>query len=210
MDIIPLDRDDDVMLKELFGLACRSEAVSRVQPIQRTEDEFLKMVRFDFPGEREEGAVAMVDGSPAAWARIFFPERDNLDKCWSHLEVVTTPYQGYWEQRGWVKAAVVRTMSRVDGYGEVGGGTFVAGVAFAGDRGISRVEVSLDDGATWADAELERPLSGLTWRRWRLPFDPGTDPVVVVRATDGEGVVQPAEPMDPHPSGATGLDRVTL
>jgi hypothetical protein len=109
-----------------------------------------------------------------------------------------------------VKAAVVRTMSRVDGYGEVGGGTFVAGVAFAGDRGISRVEVSLDDGATWADAELERPLSGLTWRRWRLPFDPGTDPVVVVRATDGEGVVQPAEPMDPHPSGATGLDRVTL
>ena len=87
MDIIPLDHDDDVMLKELFGVATRSESVSRVQPIQRTEDEFLKMVRFDFPGEREEGAVAMVDGSPAAWARIFFPERDNLDKCWTHLEV---------------------------------------------------------------------------------------------------------------------------
>ena len=82
MDIIPLDRDDDVMLKELFGVACRSEAVSRVQPIQRTEEEFLKMVRFDFPGEREEGAVAVVDGSPAGWARVFFPERDNLDKCW--------------------------------------------------------------------------------------------------------------------------------
>jgi GNAT superfamily N-acetyltransferase len=87
MDIIPLDRDDDVMLKEVFGVACRSEAVSRVQPIQRTEEEFLKMVRFDFPGEREEGAVAMVDGSPAGWARIFFPERDNLDKCWTQLEV---------------------------------------------------------------------------------------------------------------------------
>ncbi|GAA2162976.1 acetyltransferase (GNAT) family protein [Humibacillus xanthopallidus] len=87
MDIIPLDRDDDVMLKEIFGVACRSEAVSRVQPIQRTEEEFLKMVRFDFPGEREEGAVAMVDGSPAGWARVFFPERDNLDKCWTQLEV---------------------------------------------------------------------------------------------------------------------------
>ncbi|MGZ5318004.1 MAG: molybdopterin-dependent oxidoreductase [Actinomycetota bacterium] len=131
-------------------------------------------------------------------------------KWLEHLEVVTAPYQGYWEQRGWVKAAVVRTMSRVDGYGEVGGGTFVAGVAFAGDRGISRVEVSLDDGAAWADAELERPLSGLTWRRWRLPIEAGTDPVVVVRATDGDGVVQSAEPVDPHPSGATGLDRVTL
>jgi DMSO/TMAO reductase YedYZ molybdopterin-dependent catalytic subunit len=131
-------------------------------------------------------------------------------KWLEHLEVVTAPYQGYWEQRGWVKAAIVRTMSRVDGSGEVAGGTFVAGVAFAGDRGIARVEVSLDDGATWTDAELERPLSGLTWRRWRLPFEPGTDPTVVVRATDGDGVVQPAEYTDPHPSGATGLDRVTL
>ena len=87
MDIIPLDHDDDVMLKELFGVATRSESVSRVQPIQRTEEEFLKMVRFSYPGEREEGAVAVVDGSPVGWARVFFPERDNLDKCWNHLEV---------------------------------------------------------------------------------------------------------------------------
>ena len=131
-------------------------------------------------------------------------------KWLEELEVVTVPYAGYWEQRGWVKAAVVRTMSRVDGYGDLAGGTFVAGVAFAGDRGISRVQVSLDGGTTWSDAELERPLSGLTWRRWRLPFDPGSDPEVVVRATDGDGAVQPSEYMDPHPSGATGLDRVTL
>ncbi|KRB48123.1 GNAT family N-acetyltransferase [Terrabacter sp. Root181] len=87
MDIIPLDHDDDVMLKELFGVATRSESVSRVQPIQRTEEEFLKMVRFQFPGERQEGAVAVVDGSPVGWALVFFPERDNLDKCWSHVEV---------------------------------------------------------------------------------------------------------------------------
>ncbi|MEO8476775.1 MAG: molybdopterin-dependent oxidoreductase [Actinomycetota bacterium] len=131
-------------------------------------------------------------------------------KWLEQLEVVTEPYRGYWEQRGWVKAAVVRTMSRVDGYGAVGGGTFVAGVAFAGDRGISRVEVSLDDGATWDDAELEGSLSGLTWRRWRFPFDPSADAIVIVRATDGDGAAQSTEPMDPHPSGATGLDRVTL
>ncbi|NUR17554.1 MAG: GNAT family N-acetyltransferase [Terrabacter sp.] len=87
MDIIPLDRDDDVMLKGLFGVAIRSEAVSRVQPVRRTEDEFRKMVRFTFPGEREEGAVAIVDGSPVGWSRVFFPERDNLDKCWTELEV---------------------------------------------------------------------------------------------------------------------------
>jgi GNAT superfamily N-acetyltransferase len=45
------------------------------------------MVRFQFPGERQEGAVAVVDGSPVGWALVFFPERDNLDKCWSHVEV---------------------------------------------------------------------------------------------------------------------------
>jgi GNAT superfamily N-acetyltransferase len=87
MDIIPLDRDDDVMLKELYGVAVRSEAVSRVQPIRRSHEEFVKQVRFDFPGEREEGAVAVVDGTPVGWVRLTFPQRDNLDKAWFHLEV---------------------------------------------------------------------------------------------------------------------------
>jgi GNAT superfamily N-acetyltransferase len=87
MDIIPLDRDDDVMLKELHGLAARSEAVSRVQPISRSHEEFVKQVRFDFPGEREESAVALVDGVPVGWSRVTFPERENLDKSWFHLEV---------------------------------------------------------------------------------------------------------------------------
>lgn len=87
MDIIPLDRDDDVMLKGVFAAACRSEAVSRVQPVRRAVDEFVKQVRFDFPGERTEGAVALVDGTPVGWSQLFFPERDNLDKSWFNLEV---------------------------------------------------------------------------------------------------------------------------
>ena len=87
MEIIPLDRDDDVMLKGVFAVACRSEAVSRVQPVRRDLDEFVKGVRFDFPGERAEGAVALVDGTPVGWSQLFFPERDNLDKSWFNLEV---------------------------------------------------------------------------------------------------------------------------
>jgi GNAT superfamily N-acetyltransferase len=87
MDIIPLDRDDDVMLKGVFAVACRSEAVSRVQPVRRDVDEFVKQVRFDFPGERTEGAVALVDGTPVGWSQLFFPERDNLDKSWFNLDV---------------------------------------------------------------------------------------------------------------------------
>jgi GNAT superfamily N-acetyltransferase len=87
MDIIRLDRDDDVMLKALYGVASRSEAVSRVQPVRREPEEFVRQVRFDFPGERTEGAVALVDGTPVGWSRVTFPERENLDKCWTHLEV---------------------------------------------------------------------------------------------------------------------------
>lgn len=46
----------------------------------------------------------------------------------------------------------------------------IAGIAFAGDRGISRVEVSTDDGTSWADAELEPTLSELSWTRWRFDW----------------------------------------
>jgi DMSO/TMAO reductase YedYZ molybdopterin-dependent catalytic subunit len=132
-------------------------------------------------------------------------------KWLASIEVVDTPYLGYWEQRGWVKAAIVKTWSRIDGLDQPDEGAWsVAGIAYAGDRRVERVEISLDDGATWRDAELEPPLSGLTWARWRLAFDPADASRILVRATDGDGVVQVEAPQPPHPSGATGYDAVTL
>jgi DMSO/TMAO reductase YedYZ molybdopterin-dependent catalytic subunit len=126
------------------------------------------------------------------------------------IEVVDRPYRGYWEARGWVKAAVVKTMSRIDTVARAAGGWAVAGVAFAGDRGISKVEVSLDGGTTWREAMLESAISNETWRRWRLPFDRSTATVVVVRAVDADGVVQTSSPVEPHPSGASGYQEVDL
>lgn len=123
------------------------------------------------------------------------------------LEVVDRPFEGYWEARGWSKAAVVKTMSRIDAAVERGDETLVAGVAFAGTRGISRVEVSVDDGTTWDDAELEDALSPLSWRRWRFAFTPSGSTTVVVRGTDGEGEVQTQRMTAPHPDGASGYDR---
>jgi DMSO/TMAO reductase YedYZ molybdopterin-dependent catalytic subunit len=133
------------------------------------------------------------------------------------MDVVDRPYQGFWEQRGWSKAATVRTWSRIDvprGNEPVGGGAPVtmAGIAFAGDRGISQVQVSADGGASWHDAELKRPLSPLTWRLWRYRWPsapPGGTPVLV-RAVDGRGGVQTRAMAAPHPSGATGYDSVSL
>lgn len=126
------------------------------------------------------------------------------------IEVVTEPYQGYWEQRGWIKAAIVKTWSRIDTVDDAQPQRVVAGVAFAGDRGVAAVEVSLDGGSTWQPAEMEPPASDFTWRRWKLAIPPEAAGSVMVRATDGLGEVQVAEAMEPHPSGATGLDTANL
>jgi DMSO/TMAO reductase YedYZ molybdopterin-dependent catalytic subunit len=136
-------------------------------------------------------------------------------KWLGRIEVVERPYRGFWEQRGWIKEAVVRTMSRIDvpqrGASSAGRIT-VAGVAFAGDRGISRVEVSTDGGRTFRDARLKSPLSDFTWRLWRFQFAPGgPGPLrIMVRATDGTGATQTSAVTPPEYSGATGWHEVDV
>jgi DMSO/TMAO reductase YedYZ molybdopterin-dependent catalytic subunit len=128
------------------------------------------------------------------------------------IELVDHPVLGYWAQQGWSPTAVVRTESRIDTphHARVGEPTWIAGVAWAGSRGISRVEVSTD--GTWRPARLRRPLSPWAWTQWALrwtPTNPGRH-VVACRATDGQGVVQDARERPPHPSGASGYHRVTV
>jgi hypothetical protein len=131
------------------------------------------------------------------------------------IQVVDRPFAGYWEQRGWIKEAVVRTMSRIDtprNHSSVDGSIIVAGIAFAGDRGISRVEVSTDDGHSFADADLRTPLSEFTWRQWKYRFTPrpGAETIIVVRATDGAGATQTSAVRPPEYSGATGWHGVEV
>ena len=146
-------------------------------------------------------------------ARLLVPGRYGMKqpKWLGALEVVDRPFEGYWVERGWSKAAIVKTMSRIDATIDDGAQIVVAGVAFAGTRGISRVEVSADGGTSWSDAELETALSPLTWRRWRflLPAETATPTAVVVRGTDGEGRVQTQEVAPPHPDGASGYDEAS-
>ncbi len=72
----------------------------------------------------------------------------------------------------------------------------VAGYAVAAEhRTVARVEVSLDAGATWAQAELEEPAGEWTWRRWRARLElPAGRTVIVARAWDDSGALQPQEP----------------
>jgi DMSO/TMAO reductase YedYZ molybdopterin-dependent catalytic subunit len=136
-------------------------------------------------------------------------------KWLQRIEVVDYDYRGYWQRSdGWDNIAEVKTASRIDVPTElaaVQGQVVVAGVAWAGDRGIRRVEVSLDDGRSWTPAVLRRELAPAAWRQWRLPWRPGGGRVVLrVRAVDGRGAVQTAEVKPPHPSGASGYDQVEV
>lgn len=129
------------------------------------------------------------------------------------IEAVDRPYQGFWEQRGWSKPAIVRTMSRIDtppSGVSVGSRIAVAGIAFAGNRGISRVEVSTDGGRSWREATLEPELSSLTWRRWRFTYVPTRrgQTTLLARAVDGRGTAQPAAPAQPFPLGSSGYDAI--
>jgi hypothetical protein len=126
------------------------------------------------------------------------------------IEVVASAEPGFWEQQGWNPDAPVQTMSRIDtpidGATSAGEELTIGGVAFAADRGIRRVEVSVDGGSTWTDAELLPSLGPSTWAFWRLswrPRQPGAA-TIVARATDGTGEVQTDRRMDTFPQGASG------
>ncbi|MQB00578.1 MAG: hypothetical protein GEU78_09850 [Actinobacteria bacterium] len=133
------------------------------------------------------------------------------------IQDVRSDYARYWQQRGWKDTAEVRTQSRNDVAGEdrsarAGADTWIAGVAWAGARGVSKVEVSTDDGDTWAEAQLKDPVAANAWRLWAYRWTPTTrgEATVLCRATDGDGDVQTAELAPPHPAGATGWHSVKV
>jgi sulfite oxidase len=79
---------------------------------------------------------------------------------------------------------------------EVPAGTVeVRGYAFAGgDRHVTRVDVSTDDGHTWRQAELLDDLGRWAWRHWRIALElsPG-EQTIVVRAWDSSAATQPED-----------------
>lgn len=136
-------------------------------------------------------------------------------KWLEEIEAVGHDYKGYWMQRGWSDRAIVKTQSRIDVTPDdprVGEQYWIAGVAWAGDREISRVEVSTDGGDSWEDADLRDPIAEASWRLWAFRWTPQErgDHELACRATDGNGDVQIAETAPPHPAGASGYHRVEV
>lgn len=117
----------------------------------------------------------------------------------------------YWTVRGWSARGPIKTGCRIDTpqTGErLGTGTqVVAGTAWAQHRGITRVEVRIDDGP-WQPARLAPEYSVDTWRQWWFGWQatPG-EHIITARATDGTGAVQTDQIASPVPDGATGYPK---
>ena len=117
-------------------------------------------------------------------------------------------FDAYWVPLGWAKEAPILTQSRIDvphsGAAVAVGSVVVAGVAWAPDRGIAKVEVRID-GDAWLPATLSAPISKSTWVQWRLGWDASAgDHTIEVRATDGRGETQTDLQSPPAPDGARG------
>jgi DMSO/TMAO reductase YedYZ molybdopterin-dependent catalytic subunit len=143
--------------------------------------------------------------------RIYIPNRFGMKqpKWIVRIEAVSEDRGGYWVERGWSETAIVRTTSVIDIVTDQQTGGQIArlgGIAYAGERGISKVEAQVDDGP-WEETQLRiPPLSPLTWVQWRheWPAQPGRH-TARVRAYDGNGELQVLEDSPPHPDGATGV-----
>nr|WP_296065518.1 molybdopterin-dependent oxidoreductase [uncultured Actinoplanes sp.] len=123
-------------------------------------------------------------------------------------------FDAYWVPRGWSQQGSIKTESRIDtprdGASRQAGTVTVAGVAWAQHRGISKVEVQVDDGA-WEPATLHAIPSSDTWREWSFAWQatPGTHRIRV-RATDRDGQTQTSTPAPPAPDGASGWHSVEV
>ena len=150
-------------------------------------------------------------------ARILVPGLYGMKngKWLTGLEVGPGGSTGYWEQRGWTNVARVKIMARIDtpmdGDLLSGNAAAIAGIAYASDAGIAQVEVSVDGGATWQQAQLRRPLGPLTWTLWKFPWSPTKGQyIVAVRAITLDGTVQQPTMAPPLPDGSSGYHAITV
>jgi DMSO/TMAO reductase YedYZ molybdopterin-dependent catalytic subunit len=122
--------------------------------------------------------------------------------------------KAYWTDRGWSERGPIKTMARVDvpkSFAKVAAGKVaVGGTAWAQTRGITKVEIQIDN-AEWVEADLSTEASLVTWRQWSYEWDATPGPhYIKVRATDGSGEVQTDQRADPVPDGASGWQSVMV
>ncbi|MBL8128157.1 MAG: molybdopterin-dependent oxidoreductase [Chloroflexia bacterium] len=201
-----------------------------VEVFLRAADGYTDTFSIDKALEPETLVAYAINGAPLP-QRHGFPARvvvpglfgEKNVKWVTRIDVIDYDARGFYEQQGWGPSFVIPTRSdifaprwvrkRGDAFVEpfaVGKQATIRGRAFAGNRGIQRVEYSLDDGETWHESRIDYAGTDLTWTFWSFDWTPDApgEFTIVSRAVDGTGEPQIAERRSIVPQGATGLHRV--
>ncbi len=146
----------------------------------------------------------------------------------TEIELVDAVYEGFWQRKGWSNRAKHKIHSTIvapgnalsNRFGSLGAPTTVtlgnkvpiAGIAFAGNEGISKVEVSMDGGNSWQEAMIKRPISINSWVLWYIVWNPNSQGrhIISVRAVDGTGKIQPVGFSEPFPDGHSGYHMIEV
>jgi len=150
--------------------------------------------------------------------RVIIPDRYGMKNAkWIvNLKAMTQAYVDWYGQRNWSLDGTVKTMSRIDVPAPAAqvpaGQQQIAGIAYGGNRGVSKVEFSADGGRSWQPANLEQPLGKDTFVRWSGNFQLGAGQTaqLMARATDGSGALQIETFNLPQPNGGTGWNSISV
>ncbi len=128
------------------------------------------------------------------------------------IRILLEPFKGYWQTSDYaywdydennnpmrralgqmaLKSAIARPMTRE--YIPAGENYRVFGAAWGSDTVVEQVELSTDDGRTWAHVTFLDAAQPFVWRRWqfdwKVPREKGTY-ILKSRATDAQGNSQP-------------------
>ena len=200
----------DARRVRLFGVDNYTDTIPLEKALEPTTILAWAMNGVDLPHRHGYPLRAIVPG--------YFGEKHV--KWLTRIELTGDNVKGFYETQGWGPDFMTPTRSRIDApdhesrfsLGQLSGPIEVKGIAFGGDRGISRVEISDDDGETWTDASIHYAGTKLTWALWTYQWRPDgpDDYTLVVRATDGEGAVQEWEEDRGPFSGVTGFHKIAV
>lgn len=203
-DLIGTTRWTGISLQRLLPRLALTRSATHLRI--RSADGFFEVLAVETIARDERVMLAYAwDGVPLTIEhgfpmRLYVPDVYGMKqpKWIEAIEAIDHWEPGYWVARGWDREGRMQATSVVDAIEAEGASSnggrdrsgLVGGIAHAGVRRISKVEVRLDAGQ-WAVAQLREPLSEATWVVWRadVPLERG-DHAVTVRCFEGDGTPQ--------------------
>lgn len=222
-ELIGTARWKGVPLKDLIGLAGGFKP-GVVSVALLGSDEFVSVIPAEVALDPNTLVAYEMDGDVLPYehgypARVLTPGRYGFKSAkWViAIRPMNREVLDWYGQRNWSKDGIVKTMTRIDvpapAAGLPAGSQRIAGIAYAADRGIGKVEFSANGGQTWEPATFLEPAPGKdAWVRWEGTFELAARATakLVARATDGTGTLQTEQFSLAQPEGASGWNHIEV